>query len=99
MKIAKFMLLSLILFAILGAVLAFKLKTYQLEWCYTTRVLGAEPTTWDCTLYIENRRIPPGSPTIYATSLKADGQQVTIETDCVVPPEPLECVKVRLDID
>ena len=96
MKKAKIMLPSLSLFAIFGAVLAFKEKMSVIHWCSTTRALGINATTSNCPLLIRNRTTDEGTPTIYATLLDEDGNAIVIEDQCT---PALNCVKVKLRTD
>ena len=97
MKKGKIMLLSLALFAILGATLAFKAKISTIDWCYTTRALGSNATTTYCPLLLANRTFQDvGAPTVYATFLDANGNAIFTEDQCRVS---LNCEKVCLIID
>ena len=96
MKKAKIMLLSLALFAILGATLAFKAKMSTIDWCSTTRALGINATTTNCPLLLLNRTIDAGAPTIYATFLDKDGNAIVNADQCTAE---LNCEKFKLKAD
>jgi hypothetical protein len=95
MKKAKIMLLTLAVFAVLGAALAFKAKTFQTKFCSTTRVLDANLAKTNVCPLFTTSTTAIGVVNRYATSIKLDGLPVTIADDC----QQVECPKVRLIVD
>ncbi len=98
MKKAKIMLMTLAVFAVLGAALAFKAKTFNAAFCTKTFVAGGPATSiCDLTTTLPNRVVVAGTPTIYATSLDKDGDPITTTTQC--EEAQLPCPAVRLIAD
>jgi hypothetical protein len=91
----KIVLLSFVVVAILGTALAFKARTYNAIYCTRTYVAGG-PATSFCPNCLKNRIEVPGTPTIYATSLDAEGNAITSCDQCT---EELPCPRMRLLVD
>ena len=77
MKKVKIMLTAIAVMAIVGGALAFKAQKFTIKYCVNT-------TTTPLTSYSAGYKINQNSsaPSLYWTTLKADGTAITQSSDC-----------------
>ena len=89
------MLMTLAVFTVLGAALAFKAKTFNTIFCTTTYSGGSPVGICNSTTLLSSQQVL-GDPNVYATSFDKEDKIITTTLQCT---DELDCPAVRLIVD